>query len=236
MTNRYPPHVIAQQFPPMDEDSYAKLREDIRANGLMVPIVLYRFHGELCVLDGVHRQRACDETGAEPRYEEYAGDDPIAYALSLNLARRHLNDGQRALLASGLVLLEQGQTAKSSGQRTAADIARMADVGESTVRQARTMARRAEPEVTQAVRAGEISLNAGAEIAKLDKERQLEQVKEAKAAKRGDGVQPGVSRAIRIPNADAADLLLLCERADKRDVRIVNAITVLNRIVPWLQQ
>lgn len=230
----YPPHLIAQAFPSMDEDAYVKLREDIRENGLLVPIVLFKFEGSLCVLDGIHRQKACAETGREPRYTEYDGADPIGYAVSVNLTRRHMDEGQRALVATRLALLARGQTRQLADQRTTSDVAKLLNVGERTIERARAVQRHAEPEVVQAVERGDLSLGRAAEIAKLDKERQLEQVKEAKAAKRGDGTQPGVSRAIRVNDADAADLLLLCERADKRDVRIVNAIAVVHRIVPWL--
>ena len=93
----YPIHPAANLIPQMDADQYADLRNDIRDNGLKHEIVLW----EEQVLDGVHRQRACDETGREPRYHRLESCiSPTSYVLSANLFRRHLTRVQAAAVAA----------------------------------------------------------------------------------------------------------------------------------------
>jgi ParB family chromosome partitioning protein len=75
----------------------AELAEDIAANGLLNPIVL--FDGK--VLDGRNRHAACQRAGVEPQFVEWVsnGLSPIKWVLSQNLVRRHLEAGQRAAVA-----------------------------------------------------------------------------------------------------------------------------------------
>jgi hypothetical protein len=85
-------HDAANSFPMMDAKRYAELRDDIRANGLCVPITLCG--GK--ILDGRNRHRACVELGIEPRFTEFDGN-PWDYAWSLNGQRRDLSDEVRYL-------------------------------------------------------------------------------------------------------------------------------------------
>ena len=52
-----------------------RLAADIAAHGLLEEIVLYQ--GK--ILDGWSRFGACQARGIEPRFREFAGDDPVAY-------------------------------------------------------------------------------------------------------------------------------------------------------------
>lgn len=88
-------HPIAALLPDMTDEEYGALCDDIRAHGLLVPIALY--DGQ--VLDGHHRLRACREVGIEPRFEAFAGDDPLSFVVAANVHRRHLSAAQRAALA-----------------------------------------------------------------------------------------------------------------------------------------
>jgi ParB-like chromosome segregation protein Spo0J len=78
------------------EDELAELAEDIKQRGLLHPIVRTP-DGQ--ILDGRNRYAACELAGIEPRFTTYEGDDPAGYALAVNIARRHLTTGARAVLA-----------------------------------------------------------------------------------------------------------------------------------------
>ena len=84
----------------MDGDEYDDLVADIRANGLIEP-VWYDRDGFL--LDGRNRVRACGDAGVRIESRTYEGDDPIGFVLSLNLQRRHLTVGQRAMVATDVL-------------------------------------------------------------------------------------------------------------------------------------
>ena len=87
-------HEIAKPIPMMNPEELGRLKDDIKANGLLEPIVLY----EGKILDGRNRYLACIEVGIEPRYINYEGDTPTQYVVS-KINRRNLNAGQLAFIA-----------------------------------------------------------------------------------------------------------------------------------------
>jgi ParB-like chromosome segregation protein Spo0J len=91
-------HPIADVWPMMDEAKLAELADDIRKNGQLVPVWLY----EGKILDGRNRWAACKIAGFEPKTKEYTGDEPTAFAVSLNDRRRHMNKGALAAVAAEL--------------------------------------------------------------------------------------------------------------------------------------
>lgn len=88
-------HEAANIFPLLEGDEYRKLRDDIKANGLIEPIWTY----EGKILDGRNRYIACLDCGVTPKYRQYEGDDPISFVISLNLHRRHLTSSQLGFVA-----------------------------------------------------------------------------------------------------------------------------------------
>lgn len=94
-------HPFAARFPMLSDDEIADLAEDIKANGLIHPIVL---DAEGLLIDGRNRLRACEIAGVEPRFTTYEGEDPVAFILSVNLNRRHMSKGQKTMMSAiGLV-------------------------------------------------------------------------------------------------------------------------------------
>jgi hypothetical protein len=99
-------HPLANLFPLIEGDEFDHLVEDIRANGLRDPIVL--LGGQ--VLDGRNRYRAgmlaervdADDTSSANfrEFDPEQDGEPLAFVLSKNLARRHLNESQRAMVAA----------------------------------------------------------------------------------------------------------------------------------------
>lgn len=97
-------HEIANIFPLIEGAEFADLVADIKAHGVREPIWLY----EGKILDGRNRYRAAREAGVDCPSCEYEGDDPLAYVVSLNLKRRHLNEAQRAWVAAKIATLSHG--------------------------------------------------------------------------------------------------------------------------------
>lgn len=171
----YQIHPIAQIFPRMPGEEFVALKKDIRENGLIEPIWIY----EGMVLDGRHRYYACQETGSDLKVREYEGDDPAGFTISLNLKRRHLNSGQRAMIAAELANMTVGGDRVSehsanlqNGAVSQSSAAELLQVSPRSVATAAKVEREAPPEVAQAVKAGAMSLNLAAQVAELPAEAQ----------------------------------------------------------------
>jgi len=138
-------HEIANIFPMVEGAELTVLSTDIKKNGLIDPIWLY----EGKILDGRNRYRACQEAGIEPRFQPYPGDDPLQHVISLNLHRRHLNESQRAIVASRLANMRQGErtdiepSANLPNVISQAEAAKMLNVSERMVRTVKAIEREA---------------------------------------------------------------------------------------------
>ena len=102
-------HPAADIFPMVPDDALASLAESIKANGLRFPIVVRKisdgnggFEDEL--IDGRNRERACEIVKVEPTYTVFEGDDDAvrAYIADVNLERRDLKKGQKAMVLARL--------------------------------------------------------------------------------------------------------------------------------------
>lgn len=169
----------------MSPADYERLREDIRANGLLRPIVEH----EGMILDGNHRWRACAELNIEPAIERFAGTDPAHFVYSINIAHRHLTKGQIAIAAAKLMDHYAAEAKKRQGARTdikvnssecsgqARDAAgRAFGVSGSTVDHAAAILKTGAPELIAKVERGEVSINQAQQIARYPKSRQAELV------------------------------------------------------------
>jgi ParB-like chromosome segregation protein Spo0J len=95
------PHPICLLIPSADDDELQDLTDDIRAHGLIAPIVLF----EGMILDGRNRAAACERAGIAPRYVQFGGgrEDALILVVSHNLKRRHLT---KQAIADALVAAE----------------------------------------------------------------------------------------------------------------------------------
>ena len=154
-------HPAADLFPMMDGPSYELLKADIGEHGQREPVLVDQ-QGR--ILDGRNRHQACVELGLAPKVKVYEGseDNVLALVVSLNLHRRHLDAGQRAMVAARLATLRDGQRAGAGIQApvavTQAQAAKVMKVSRDSVQKARVV-QQADPEVAKAVEAGEVSLN-----------------------------------------------------------------------------
>lgn len=89
-------HPVANLFPMLPSEELQELADSIKQDGQLQPIVLAP-SGRL--LDGRNRLAACKLAKVEPVFEVYEGDED-AYALTVNVARRHLTKGQRTMIAA----------------------------------------------------------------------------------------------------------------------------------------
>lgn len=110
-------HDVANLFPMMNDDEYAALVADIHQHGQREPIWLL----DNQIIDGRNRWQACRDLGIQPITRDYTGPDDmatlIAFVVSLNLKRRHLNSGQRAVVALSIEKVLAEEASKNIGGR-----------------------------------------------------------------------------------------------------------------------
>jgi len=85
-TMQYTVHPVAKMFPPMSEDQFRNLVNDIKNRGQIQPVLM---KGST-LLDGLHRMQALEELKISPRIDQYRGADEVGEILSRNLFRRHM--------------------------------------------------------------------------------------------------------------------------------------------------
>ena len=98
---RFKVHPAADPFPMMSAKELAKLGADIKEHGLKDPIT---FNTEDVLLDGRNRLEAGERAGVpvcdQHHLRTFEGDDAaqVAFIISKNIHRRHLNKTQRGTL------------------------------------------------------------------------------------------------------------------------------------------
>jgi hypothetical protein len=185
VNKKYEVHPAATLFPMMDKVSFLALKEDIKTHGIKEFGTLYR--GQL--LDGRNRYKACQELGIEMDFceiEEEEDFDPIAYVLSHNLHRRHLDESQRGMVAAKLAKLKRGGNRKSNkikgpiGPPTVAEASKQLKVGTGTTKRAKVVIEHGSDSVQQAVEQGNLPVSVAAELVKKvpDKEQQTKLIED----------------------------------------------------------
>ncbi len=141
-------HPVADLFPMLGEEELVELAEDIKQRGLLHPIVL---DADGRVLDGRNRLAACKIAEVDPVFKNYTDDDPDGYALAVNVTRRHMNKGQKAMVSVSARLLKNNNL-------TQADLAEeVGDLSQSYIAQANGVHKYA-PELVPLVISGAMPL------------------------------------------------------------------------------
>jgi N6-adenosine-specific RNA methylase IME4 len=157
-------HPYADLFPLLEGEALSALAADIAAHGQREPITLL---GD-AILDGRNRYRACEISGVEPRFRDFPGGDPLAFVLSANLTRRHLNESQRAMIAARLETVKRGAPRKDANLHLSRQkAAELLHVAPRTVAHAAVVRDQAAPEIRRAVDDGRLAVSAAAQAAKL---------------------------------------------------------------------
>lgn len=135
-------HPMAAAFPSMRGAAFSAFLESIRNDGQIEPIVVLEEDGKRVGLDGRNRARACAELGIAPLVRLFGsrpgdGDDPERFIINENVHRRHLNETQRAMIASRLATLPVGGKSANLHSLTLEQAADIFGVARRTVAHAR---------------------------------------------------------------------------------------------------
>lgn len=187
----------------MSEAELAELAADIKLNGLLVPIELYK--GQ--IIDGRSRLAACKIAGVEPEFIDINLENvtPGEYVWSLNGLRRHLTIDQKRAVAVDLEVhladearARQGHGQTAPGKSLKAEMpsaskgqardkaAQMFGIGGRGVSDAKTIKKKS-PETFERIKQGELKVTqAKQEIKRQEKRTELKQKAES-AAKLANG-------------------------------------------------
>lgn len=169
-----------QLLPNLNAEDYARLREDIRERGVMVPIEVDETGA---ILDGHHRKKIADELGIDcPRVTRInmADHEKRIHAVALNVSRRHLTDAQKALIGrqiepdiaeaarrrqaimNGRSVVELPDKCPEAGTETRDEVARKVGLGAGRTyerhRKALDEAEIVAPQIVEKARAGEATM------------------------------------------------------------------------------
>jgi ParB-like chromosome segregation protein Spo0J len=142
-------HPVADLFPMMGDDELRELAADIKEHGLVHPIYL---NGGGQLLDGRNRLRACEIADIKPVFETVDPPDVLAFVVSLNVKRRNLSAGAKAIAAAEA--WDRATFPKNLGkQGKAGALAALFGINHTYVQQARALLQD-DPPAAEAVKAG----------------------------------------------------------------------------------
>lgn len=184
----YEIHKYCDLFPDMTKEEFIELKKDIHKKGLEVPIWVWGSY----VVDGKNRMRACEDIEGKLDVREWRpkSDNPdrwdgelLEFVISQNLQRRHLTVSQRSMIAADIANMHNGGYKKNQNANLHSDevsrekAAKQLGVSERNADAAATVKRDAEPEVVEAVKQGDITVNDASKIKDLPAKEQKAAVK-----------------------------------------------------------
>jgi len=120
----YPIHPACSAWPAMSETALKELAADIKANGQHEPATITP-DGQL--LDGRNREAACALNGIALKTVVYDGD-PVAFSISKNRHRRHMDKISLAFVGAELAKLSRGSNQFQTKQEDTANAVSLKDV------------------------------------------------------------------------------------------------------------
>jgi hypothetical protein len=238
----YEQHHLGRLLPPLVEQDFTRLRQDIAANGLLEEIVLYQ--GK--ILDGWSRYRACHYARVEPRFREFTGDNPVAYVLSKNVQRRHLHPVQLLkILEAARPALEAEAVARkrvgvrqpaatagedlgtnlSQGQRVNEQIASMAGISPQTVKHYHAVQVHGSADLKEAVDRAEVAVSDAADVVR----RHSPETQSAAVARVRAGTASTLRQAVRQTERES-------RAQDRQGLPIPELLAIAFRGLPQLKE
>jgi len=182
--------IVDEEFsdliPPLTPDEFAGLEADILQDGCLDALKVWDTPDGPVLIDGHNRKAICDKHSFPYETEFIPGletrEDVKRWMIQHQRHRRNLNETQRAMLAGMLARVERGgdhgnqYTGGKSpiGEMPQAEAAKIFNVGKRSVERACKVREYGIPELTQMVTAGQVSVSAAAEVAKLPEDQQRE--------------------------------------------------------------
>ena len=159
-------------IPPMHHDEYLSHKASLLRNGQLEPILVF----ENRIIDGRHRFSACNELGIKPVFKQFIGTYEAAksMAFAVNINRRQLTMGQKALVAAKLTMPSPGEDKNGSragipAALTQVEAASLFGISRDTVQRGCTLLREADPALIEEVRSASCGLHAAIESLKSNK-------------------------------------------------------------------
>ena len=181
-------------IPPLSAEEKQQLEANIAADGCRDPLVVW---GNTPVgstlIDGHNRYEICTRLGLpfNTIEKEFESRDEVVLWMCINqLGRRNISSYDRGLLAlrmkplveaKALAKKQEGinqysslpqKSAEATGIETRKEVAKAAEISHDTIRKIEKIAATGSPELVQAVRSGEISINLASDLATLEKDKQ----------------------------------------------------------------
>jgi N6-adenosine-specific RNA methylase IME4 len=196
-------HPYADLFPLIEGAEFEAFAADLKENGLREQIVLL----DNLILDGRNRYRAAELLGLPAaqgdadsfrEFDPETEGDPLKWVLSKNLARRHLNESQRAMVAARLSNMPSHRPAdKGAHLRTSlVEAGGRLNVSARLITSAKKVQNKGTESLKHAVDSGKLAASAGAQAADLSAEQQDKIAALAEAGK-ANPVRTAIKQAAR---------------------------------------
>lgn len=249
------PHPACNLIPRMTEAEFEELKASIAKHGQQEWVTIDDTVDGVYIIDGYHRWRACQELGIScnaMNFESVSSDSIIEFVLLMNRHRRHLSQGQLAILAvqaedftkNNYVQDPKGSKvatlpAPPPPPKTRDQLAESVGVSSRLIGDAKKVAHEA-PELAEEVKAGKITVN--------EAKRQMKATPPTKGGGPPPLVKPGVDAIAKAPHftelankihAIKREVLLLADEPVGRELRgqqveawFQNIATALNHSKP----
>jgi hypothetical protein len=167
---RHPLSALFAQYD-MAGDELQTLVDDLKANGLHLPITLH----EGKILDGWNRYQGCQIAKVRPIFISLApGLDPWEFVKSANMLRRHMTPAERVTVMLLKMRMEEGEC-PILDTPSAREISKDLEVSRGTANLAQQVAKAQDPALVDALAGKRVSLPEAAKLAEMPaEERQAE--------------------------------------------------------------